>query len=109
VGGSTESSRWKKQSRFNEIVGNITRNKSVGAWTAVLGFVGLAFMGLMFSAVGTDSTAVTNVPPKVYVYDFEWVQADSLRYPTCQLSSDLGDSPLTKMVGKFNIFYSLLW
>lgn len=122
VGGTTDFSRWKKQSRLNEIIGNITNARSMYGWISILGFTGLAFIGLMTSAVGTGSSTTSAstasqtsgnmtqsatqtpgaLPPRKYVNDFEYVQEDSLRYPTCQLSNDLGNSPLTRMAGRIS-------
>jgi hypothetical protein len=113
VGGSTDFSRWKKQSRLNEIVGNITHARSLNGWVSILGFTSLAFIGLMITAIGTGTPGTSSstsgnvtqesgaLPPRYYVSDFEYLQMDSLRYPTCQLSNDLGESPLTRMAGTF--------
>jgi len=103
VGGNDEAELWRNQSRLNEIIGNITRGRSRRAWMAVLGLVGFIFLGLFVGAIGTEQAA--NVSDQqtadsgyTYLNDFYYKQKDSLRYPTCQLTSDLGDSPLTSMV-----------
>jgi len=104
VDGENEYERWKAESRLNEIVGNVTRGRSMKAWMSVLGSIGFIFMALMVGAVGTgqeqevtttETTGRKFAPSK----EFEYKQQDSLRYPTCQLSSNLGDSPLTGMAG----------
>jgi lipase ATG15 len=99
VDGVDEYTRWQKQSRLNEIVGNITRGRSLGVWMSVLGFLGFIFLALMLLAVGTEKATQATELPKVFLDDFEYLQQDSLRYPTCQLSTGLVDeSPLTRMV-----------
>lgn len=101
VDGITRSEKWKNQSRLSEIVGNITRGRSRGAWMAVLGTLGFAFLALFAGAVGTSqASAATDQTQFTYLDDFYYEQADSLRYPSCQLTNDLGDSPLTTMAGK---------
>jgi hypothetical protein len=102
VDGATDYELWQNQSRLNEIVGNITRGRSLGVWQSVLGALGFAFLALMLGAVGSGSEDQAIVEaPKTFLYDFEYVQVDSLRYPSCQLSNDLGSSPLTRMAGAF--------
>lgn len=106
VDGETDYDIWQNQSRLNEIVGNITRGRSLGVWQAVLGSVGFAFLALMLGAVGDGSQTETTVEaPKTFLYDFEYVQIDSLRYPTCQLTNDLGASPLTTMAGTSTSYF----
>jgi hypothetical protein len=101
VGGGTEEEVWKKQSRLNHIVGNITRGRSRGAWMAVLGSLAFMTLGLFLGAVGTDvETMVTWDTPFVYTNDFEYKQENSLRYPTCTLTAGAAnDGPLTTMAG----------
>jgi hypothetical protein len=99
VDGSNEAELWKNQSRLNEIVGNITRGKSLGVWMSVLGSLGFIFLGLMLGAVGSNTEVPAVEAPKQFLYNYEYIQADSLRYPTCRLSNDLGTSPLTSMAG----------
>lgn len=102
VDGANEAELWKNQSRLNEIVGNITRGRSLYAWMTVLGSLGLVFLALFLAAVGTNQeTTSDSSQPRTFSYDFEYVQQDSLRYPSCRLSSDLGASPLTSMAGMF--------
>jgi hypothetical protein len=90
VDGKDENDLWKNQSRLNEIVGNITTGRSLGAWISVLGSIGFIFLALMLGAVGTDQEdlASTDDTPRVYLIDFEYVQKDSLRYPSCQLTNE---------------------
>lgn len=101
VDGVDERDVWRNQSRLNEIVGNITRGRSLKAWMAVLGSMGFIFCALFLGTIGTSQTTQTVDAPNLYLYDFEYVQADSLRYPTCSLSNDLGVSPLTTMAGMY--------
>lgn len=99
VDGRNETELWKNQSRLNEIVGNITRGRSLGVWISVLGSFGFVFLGLMLGAIGSNQEVPAIEEPKLFLNDFKYVQADSLRYPTCHLSNDLGKSPLTSMAG----------
>ena len=101
VDGATEEEVWKSQSRLNEITGSITRGRSRGAWTAVLGAVCFVFFALFLGAIGAEvDTLATFDTPYTYTSDFYYAQQDSLRYPSCQLTSDLGASPLTSMAGE---------
>ena len=103
VGGGTEEQVWRNQSRLNEIVGNITRGRSRNAWMAVLGTIGFVFLALFLGALGTNTegTEDTVDVPNTYTTDFEYVQKDSLRYPSCQLTAGVSDdSPLKSMAGK---------
>ena len=89
-------------SRLNEINGNITRGRSRGAWTAVLGSFCFVFLALLLGAVGSDvENLATFDTPYSYSHDFYYEQQDSLRYPSCQLTSDLGESPLTSMASMY--------
>jgi lipase ATG15 len=97
VKASCEESLWRKQSRLNEIVGNITRGKSRPAWTLALGVFAFAFVGLFLATVGLNQETSFD-QPFTYVSDFEYQQPeDSIRYPTCEITSDLGASPLKTM------------
>ena len=109
VDGANEYELWKNQSRLNEIVGNITRGRSLGVWLSVLGSLGFAFLALMLGAVGSgaEDEAIVEAP-KIFLDDFEYEQFDSLRYPSCQLSNDLGSAPLKTMAGTFTC-RSILW
>jgi hypothetical protein len=109
VDGSSEAELWKNQSRLNEIVGNITRGKSLGVWMSVLGSLGFIFLGLMLGAVGSNTEVPAVEAPKQFLYDYEYIQADSLRYPTCRLSNDLGTSPLTSMAGMLPCAFGGFW
>lgn len=102
VDGVTEYELWKNQSRLNEIVGNITTGRSLGVWISVLGSLGFIFLALTLGAVGssTQEQAVME-QPKIFLDDFEYVQTDTLRYPSCQLSNALGNSPLVAMAGTY--------
>lgn len=112
VDGKSEKEIWKNQSRLNEIIGNITRGRSRGMWLAVLGTFGFVFVALFLGAVGTevDSLATFDLP-FTYTDAFYYEQKDSLRYPTCQLTSDLGEkNPLQSMAGMcLRSFYLSQW
>jgi hypothetical protein len=106
VDGQTEHELWKNQSRLNEIVGNITRGRSRGAWMSILGGFGFIFVALFAGAVGTETekdaeTLQTGDTAETTSYnflpDFAYQQADSLRYPTCELTNAKGESPLNSM------------
>jgi hypothetical protein len=104
VDGANDYELWKNQSRLNEIVGNITRGRSLGVWLSVLGSIGFAFLALMLGAVGSGADDIAIVEaPKTFLNDFQYEQVDSLRYPTCQLSNDLGAAPLKTMAGTFSL------
>lgn len=100
VDGRTAKEKLQNQARLSEIVGNITRGRSRGAWMAVLGFIGFIFVGLFVGAVGTSqASTATDTQSFTYLPDFEYAQKDSLRYPSCRLTSDIGLSPLVSMAG----------
>jgi lipase ATG15 len=97
VDGATEQELWKNQARLSEIVGNITRGRSRNAWMAVLGGFSFVFVALFLGAVGAQEENTAADQPYEYLPDFTYLQKDSLQYPTCELTSDLGESPLTSM------------
>lgn len=97
VDGDTEKELWKNQSRLNEIVGNITRGRSRGAWMSVLAGFGFVFVALFLGAVGSQEENTTADQPYNYLPDFVYLQEDSLQYPTCVLSNERGNSPLSSM------------
>jgi hypothetical protein len=100
VDGRTAKEKLQNQARLSEIVGTITRGRSRGAWMAVLGFIGLIFVGLFVGAVGqSQASTATDTQAFTYVPDFQYVQKDSLRYPSCRLTSDIGLSPLVSLSG----------
>ncbi|GKZ00654.1 hypothetical protein MPSEU_001017600 [Mayamaea pseudoterrestris] len=97
----SDRAKWREASRLSAIIGNITRGRSRGPWMAVLGVFGFIVVGLFAGALGTEQVVNAETTSKtsyVYLPDFHYEQQDSLQYPTCQLSNDLGLSPLTKMV-----------
>jgi lipase ATG15 len=96
----SDREKWREQSRLSEIIGTITRGRSRGPWMAVLGVFGFILIGLFAGALGTaqvTNAKMTSKTTYVYLHDFHYEQRNSLQYPTCQLSNDLGVSPLTKM------------
>lgn len=99
VDGESERELWRNQSRLNEIVGNISRGRSRTAWVSVISFFTLAFLALFAGAVGSDQEK-TEIEDPTYHYMQDYMYSpieNSLRYPTCQLTSDLQESPLTSM------------
>jgi hypothetical protein len=100
VDGVNEEEVWKNQSRMSEIIGNITRGRSRGAWVAVLGTIGFVFLALFLGAVSNDvDSLATFDTPYTYSFDYRYDQQDSTRYPSCKISGDLGNSPLQSMAG----------
>ena len=99
--GKSERDTWRKQSRLDDIIGNITRGRSRRAWTAVLGIFGFIFLGLYLGAISTG-TVSTFDKPYTYLNDFEYIRVEeSMQYPSCRLASDLANSPLNSMAGKW--------
>ena len=97
VDGKTKLELWKEQSRLNQIVGNITRGSGMNAWITVLASLGIIFLALMLGAVGTAQGSTDPTVTKPYAANFGYEQIDSLRYPACQLSADLGTSPFKQL------------
>ena len=104
LGGEGAKEKFKRQARLNKIVGSITRGRSRSLWVIVLGSLAFIFLALFFAAVGSEieneSTSVENENGLTYNYDFEYVQRDSLRYPSCQLTNTFGDedkNPINSM------------
>ncbi|KAL7567975.1 hypothetical protein ACA910_019683 [Epithemia clementina (nom. ined.)] len=97
--GKTEREIWKNQSRLDDIVGNITRGRSRGAWVLLISIVAFAYLALFVGALGSDQESQqTEDPSYTYLSDFQYSPVEnSLRYPTCQMTSNLQESPLTSM------------
>jgi lipase ATG15 len=93
VKGETEAIRWKNRARISDIVGNITRGRSKGAWTAVLCVFLLAFLGLLFGAIVTDSDSTSTDDQYQFLPDFYYEQQEDLPYPTCEFGKGLENSP----------------
>lgn len=112
VDGKNEVERWRNMSRLNEIVGNITVGRSLGAWQAVLGFFGFISLALLLGAIGHQNETNANAVEAGMTYlptaQFQYSQESSLRYPTCELTNDLAGSPLTTMVSYLRYYASLL-
>lgn len=105
VDGESEEELWRNQSRLNEIIGNITRGRSRGAWVAVLGIIVFVFLALFLGAVANDvDSLATFDTPYTYSFDYRYEQQDSTRYPSCRISGDLGESPLQSMAGTYTSF-----
>ena len=92
---------WRLQNRVSEVVGKITRGRSRGPWMAALSLFGFLVVVLFAFALGpaqVDNAETTSKTNYVYLPDFYYEQKSSqLQYPTCQLSNDLGLSPLKTM------------
>lgn len=105
VDGDTQEEQWKNQSRLNEIVGKITRGRSQYAYAGVLGGICLIFMALMLGAVGLN-VEESETFDKPYLYAdtslYQYQAQDSMRYPSCTLTSNLGSSPLNSMAGTYH-------
>ena len=99
VDGKSEREIWKNQSRLNEIVGSVTKGRSRVLWVGIISVIALAYLGLFAGALGTDQESQEiEDPTYTYLPGFEYKHVNnSLRYPTCDLTSDLQDSPLTSM------------
>jgi ABC-type multidrug transport system fused ATPase/permease subunit len=93
IKGETEAIRWKNRARINDIVGNITRGRSMGAWTVVLCVFLLAFLALLFGATVTSSTSTSSDVQYQFLPGFYYEQQDDLPYPTCEFGKGLEDSP----------------
>jgi lipase ATG15 len=93
---------WTSQSRLDEIVGNVSRGRSKKVWNIILGGFGLIYLALFAGAIGSgqeDASQGFDVPftyVSANLFQYEQV-VDSLRYPSCTLTSDLGDSPIRTM------------
>ena len=99
VDGKSERELWKNQSRLDDIVGNITRGRSRRFWVLLISVIAFAYLALFAGALGTDQESEEIEDPSyTYLNDFEYQPVeDSLRYPTCHITSDLQESPLTSM------------
>lgn len=95
-----DRNRWRKESRLNEIVDNITRGRTLSTFMSILGVIWIALSVLAIGAIGTEITPSIDYPPSTFVYDFEYIQKDQIRYPNCQLSENVADRPLYTMAGK---------
>lgn len=101
VDGNSEKEKWTSQSRLDDIVGNVSRGRSHRAWKSLLGLLGLVFLALFVGAVGSGLEDISEdfgsdrayVSPSLFQYE----QEDALRYPTCTITSDLGDSPIINL------------
>ena len=101
VDGKSEKEKWTAQSRLDDIIGNITRGRSIKAWNSLLGLLGLVFLALFVGTIGSGLEDINSDfgsdPVYVSANLFQYQQEDALRYPTCSLTSDLGDSPIITM------------
>jgi hypothetical protein len=91
VGGDTEQDVWANKSRLSDIVQAITTGKSRNLWATLLGIVGLSFMAIFLSAVGTStestySKQLTFLPP---AFSYPSLESD-MRYPSCKLANIKG-------------------
>jgi hypothetical protein len=97
VKGKTEGVRWKKRARINDIVGNITRGRSMNAWTTVLMVFIFVFLALFLGAVATNSESTSDTDQYQFVPEFYYAQQEDLPYPTCDFGKGLENSPSRAM------------
>jgi hypothetical protein len=97
VKGETEGVRWKKRARINDIVGNITRGRSKGAWTTVLTVFLFVFLGLLLGAIVTDSDTTSSTDQYQFVPEFYYTQQEDLPYPTCDFGKGFENNPSRSM------------
>jgi len=96
--GSSERDFWRNQSRLDDIVGKITRSRSKGMWVGIIATFAMIFLALFAGSFDQSTTAEIEDPSYTYLTEFEYKPVEnSLRYPTCHLTSDLQESPLTAM------------
>lgn len=98
--GDEES--WTKRSRLNEIVGNVSFGRSRQAWATILATFGFIAAFVLIMAANTRKDQVLAGGDTGYTYlpsaEFSYIQKESLRYPSCELTSDLGKTPLKFLV-----------
>jgi lipase ATG15 len=73
--------------------------RSRGAWYTILTLFALVFLFLAAGALmdGQENVADGFNTPFTYVKEFAYHKQDTLAYPTCEITSDLGDSILQSM------------
>lgn len=73
--------------------------RSRGAWYTILTLFALVFLFLAAGALldGQENVADGFNTPFTYVQEFAYHQQDALAYPTCEITSDFGDSILQNM------------
>ena len=103
VGGATEYERWKKKSRLNDIVGNVTKATGVRWWSRILGLLALIVAGVAFNAVG-ETTEARDKSILTYLPDFYYNPPETLQYPTCVLR-DLGGRSMADYIFLANLAY----
>eukprot|EP00980_Cylindrotheca_fusiformis_P027940 scaffold22570_cov109-Cylindrotheca_fusiformis.AAC.3 len=89
VGGETDEDDWENKARLNEIVTNISSNRSYKWWRSLVAILGLAFIAIFlwaFSGGVLESNAerLTYLPPNDFYYP---AVSNDMRYPTCRMSS----------------------
>mmetsp|Transcript_31902 Transcript_31902/g.77500 ORF Transcript_31902/g.77500 Transcript_31902/m.77500 type:complete len:1216 (+) Transcript_31902:130-3777(+) len=87
--GKSRSERWAHMSRLTTILQSVSIDKVKWVWTAILAFMGCAFVFLYFAGVSSDqsteSTSIrqfTFLPPDFYYPP----QPKDIRYPTCSIA-----------------------
>lgn len=89
VGGETEQELWENKARLNDIVVNISANRSYRWWKSILNLLGLLFVALALWAYGDDGLELSNealryLPAQDFFYPG---QSKDMRYPTCAMSN----------------------
>lgn len=79
VRGGNEREKWKNRSRLHDIMTNISRSRSRGAWNAVLVVFIFIFLLLFLGAVGQSSDSSSDEQLQ-YLPNFAYDQEDDLRY-----------------------------
>ena len=86
VAGETEEEKWENKARLNDIITNISNNKSEKIFRNLFTTCGFLFVALLLTAVTEGSIESTAQPmkylPKEYVYERE---PNNVRYPTCDM------------------------
>lgn len=95
VGNLTDSEKEKKlyqHARMSEVLGKVTRARSVPRWIIVFFLFGLYFLILVFQGAGDADVEKTTPqggrPPKLLLDDFYYPPQPDLPYPFCKLTKD---------------------
>lgn len=100
IQGENVEETWKTRSRLYDVVTNVTRSRSRGAWNAVLSLFIFIFLALFLGAVGQQGDTPSD-QQLAYLPDFTYVQEDDLRYPTCVLGKEIEGGPTTRALADY--------
>lgn len=106
--GANERERWKNRSRLYDVVTNVTRSRSRGAWNAVLSVFIFIFLALFLGAVGQNGDTSSD-QQFTYLPDFAYRQKEDLRYPTCVLGKEIEGGPSTRAMADYAYLASLAY